>query len=585
MNLLKKLLFPIILLLLAYAFWLNSNFKQIAAGVAIFLFGMLALEDGFQQLSGGMLQRFLRNSTNSLWKSFNFGLITTTLMQSSSLVSIITISFLSAGLIELAGGIGIIFGANIGTTTGAWLLAGFGLKIKLATYAMPMLVFGIIFVFQKNKTLKALGWVLAGIGFLFMGIHNMKEGFDVMRETIDLSAYSITGFKGLMIYTLIGIAATVIMQSSHATLVLIITALATSQITYENALALSIGANVGTTITAILGSLSANIEGKRLAAAHLIFNLITAIIAITSIKYLLISVEWLGNQLNLAPDNYTLRLAIFHSLFNVIGVLAVMPFINPLVKFLKRIMPEKTIELKQPKYILDSVLESEQATKVAIYSESVRLYDLSLKVIANGIALKKTEMLKTIDKETLPLKEQPLDGVDINKAYEIRIKNIFSSIFEFVIIARDKFSANNTKSMQKHSIAVRRLAFCIKEIKHLNKNLSNYIHSDNLVIKGGYNYLRWSIITTVRQINKIRHKNNKGKRKRLLRELSQKVATENAIMIEKIEKAISDQSITALMSTSLVTDTEYANRACQNLIEMSEILFIGQKYMDPNHSK
>ena len=126
MNLLKKLVLPIILILMGIAFWKNSNIKQIAAGVAIFLFGMLAIEDGFQRLSGGILERFLRSSTNRLWKSINFGIITTSLMQSSSLVSILTISFLSAGLIDLAGGIGIIFGANLGTTTGAWLLAGFG---------------------------------------------------------------------------------------------------------------------------------------------------------------------------------------------------------------------------------------------------------------------------------------------------------------------------------------------------------------------------------------------------------------------------------------------------------------------------
>jgi phosphate:Na+ symporter len=408
-----------------------------------------------------------------------------------------------------------------------------------------------------------------------MGIQNMKEGFDVMREAFDLSFYAMDGFTGLMVFTLIGVAVTVIMQSSSATLVLVITALATSQITYENALALSIGANVGTTVTAILGSLSANIDGKRLAGAHLIFNFITAIIAIFSINYLLIAVEWIGNHMHLASDNYTLRLAIFHTLFNVIGVLVVMPFIKPLVKFLKKVMPEKAIQLKQPKYISQSVLESEHSTKVAIYRESVRLYDLSLKVIANGIALKKGELLKTIDKETLPLKYKPLEGVTINDAYETRIKQVFSAIFEFVIIAREKFSGRSNKTIQQYSIAVRRLAFCIKEIKHLNKNLIPYINSDNQIIKGGYNYLRWSLIETVRQINKIRHKSNKGKRKRLLIELTEKINTDNSVMIKKIERAISDQSITALMSTSLVTDTEYTYRACQNLIEMSEILFIG----------
>ncbi|MGB5767032.1 MAG: Na/Pi symporter, partial [Arenicellales bacterium] len=284
MPLTRKLLLPVILLLLAYAFWRSSDFKQIASGVAIFLFGMLALEDGFQRFSGGLLERVLRYSTDRLWKALSFGIVTTTLMQSSSLVSVLTISFLSAGLINLAAGIGIIFGANLGTTTGAWLVAGFGLKVDLAAYAMPMLVFGIVMIFQKSPVWKGIGWVLAGIGFLFLGIHYMKEGFEAFRETIDLSAYGVIGLKGLLLFTLIGVAATVIMQSSHATLILTITALAAHQITYENALALSIGANMGTTITAILGSLSSNIAGKRLAGAHLIFNMVTGVIAIAFIN-------------------------------------------------------------------------------------------------------------------------------------------------------------------------------------------------------------------------------------------------------------------------------------------------------------
>ena len=126
---LRKALLPSILLVLAYGFWVSPDFKIISAGVAIFLFGMLSLEQGFQTFTGGALERILQCATSSRLKSLGFGIITTTLMQSSSLVSVITISFLSAGLISLAAGIGIIFGANLGTTTGAWLIAGFGLKV------------------------------------------------------------------------------------------------------------------------------------------------------------------------------------------------------------------------------------------------------------------------------------------------------------------------------------------------------------------------------------------------------------------------------------------------------------------------
>ena len=272
------------LLILAWGFWISPDFKAISAGVAIFLFGMLSLEEGFRSFTGGTLERLLRRTTSSTWKSLLFGI---TAMQSSSLVSVITISFLSAGLITLSAGIGIIFGANLGTTTGAWLIAGFGLKVDIAAYAMPMLAFGVILIFQSSKALKGFGYILAGLGFLFLGIHFMKEGFESFKATIDLSKFAVGGYPGLFLFTAVGVFATVVMQSSHATLVLIITALAAGQITYENALALAIGANVGTTITAILGSMSANEAGKRLAAAHLLFNAVTGLIAIILIYQLI----------------------------------------------------------------------------------------------------------------------------------------------------------------------------------------------------------------------------------------------------------------------------------------------------------
>ena len=153
---LRKIILPVIFILLAYGFWISPDFKEIAAGVAIFLFGMLSLEEGFKVFTGGVLEKLLKKTTNKVWKSLGFGIVSTSLMQSSSLVSVITISFLSAGLIPLISGVGIIFGANLGTTTGAWLIAGLGLKVKISAYAMPMLVFGIILIFQKVTTMTQL---------------------------------------------------------------------------------------------------------------------------------------------------------------------------------------------------------------------------------------------------------------------------------------------------------------------------------------------------------------------------------------------------------------------------------------------
>ena len=267
---LKRILFLSFLVLVAIILFFNPNFKTILAGVAILLFGMVMLEEGFKVFTKGPLQNILKGVTNKLYKSISAGAFVTALIQSSSLVSVITISFISAGLISLSGGLGLIFGANIGTTATAWLVAGFGLKIKISALAMPVLIFGLIFSFQKKKSLKGIGNVLAGLGFFFLGIHYMKEGFDVFKDFIDLTQFAVTGFLGALLYMCLGILITTILQSSSATLALILTALAAHQIEYENALALAIGANVGTTITAILGSLGSNISGKRLAGGHFV---------------------------------------------------------------------------------------------------------------------------------------------------------------------------------------------------------------------------------------------------------------------------------------------------------------------------
>jgi len=576
MALMRKLLLPAILLLLAYAFWRSSDFKQIAAGVAIFLFGMLALEDGFQRFSGGILERFLRHSTDRQWKALNFGIVTTTLMQSSSLVSVLVISFLSAGLIQLAAGIGIIFGANLGTTASVWLVAGFGLKVNLSAYAMPMLAFGMVMIFQKSSTWKGIGWVLAGVGFLFLGIHYMKEGFDTYSESIDLSAYAIPGFRGLLLYILLGIVATVIVQSSSAMLALTVTALAAQQITYENALALSIGANMGTTVTAILGSLGANIAGKRLAGAHLIFNFITGLIAIVFINQFLIAVEWISDAVGIAGDNYALRLAVFHSLFNLLGIILMLPFVNMLVTLLERLMREPETVIKQPKYLNDAALESPQAELEVVHKESARLYDLASRVIAHGIGWQKHDMFDTEDLDQLVENSSMPPSEDIDEAYATRIKHIYSAIVQFIIRARGRITGNYAEDLQAYSRAGRDLVTTIKDIKHLQKNLLRFIHSDNHDIKDAYNHLRVMVAMVMRKIREARNIDDHTEAMLILDHALLQIEEDDLNTAGRIEPLIRNHRISADMATSLMTDTEYTHSACRQLIAMAKVLFTGR---------
>jgi len=572
--LLKKILLPSILLVLAYGFWISPNFKAIAAGIAIFLFGMLSLEQGFQSFTGGTLERLLRRTTSSTWKSLLFGIVSTTLMQSSSLVSVITISFLSAGLITLTAGIGIIFGANLGTTTGAWLVAGFGLKVNIAAYAMPMLAFGIILVFQSSRSLKGIGYILAGLGFLFLGIHYMKEGFDAFKDTINLAEYAVAGYPGVLLFTLIGILATVVMQSSHATLVLTITALAAGQITYENALALAIGANVGTTITAILGAMSANEAGKRLAAAHLIFNVLTGVIAIIFIYQLVALVDGLSSVVGIAEGDYTLKLAVFHTIFNFLGIIVTLPLLNFLVVNLEKYIPEKKPEVDQPKYLTESSALFPGTAVEAVRMETMRVYEAALRIIIDGLGMKSTEVISDTDLPQTLAAQNRIHRFDIDAMYERHIKAIYSAIVAFIsetTFSRREESSADLQWLRETNV---HLVEAVKDVGLLQENLIYYVGSEKQNMRDVYNRIRLQVGLIIRDLEELRNSGAGVIDALSLDALKLLVDEDRDGLNQTIAELIGERAITSDMGSSLINDGTFAHEICMNLISAAQTLFV-----------
>jgi phosphate:Na+ symporter len=571
---LRKTFLPAIFILLAYGFTVSEEFKTITAGVAIFLFGMLSLEEGFKTFTAGGLEKILRASTNKLWKSMSFGVLSTAIMQSSSLVSVITISFLSAGLLDLASGIGIIFGANLGTTTGAWLVAGFGLKVNLSAYAMPMLVFGIVLIFQQTKSVKGAGYALAGLGFLLLGIHYMKEGFDSVGQTIDLARYTMTGYPGVLVFAGIGIAATVIMQSSHATLVLILAALASQQISYENALAIAIGSNVGTTITAIIASLGSSTDGKRLAGAHLIFNLVTGLLAIGGIYQLMAAVEWLSGYLGIASDNYTLQLAVFHTLFNLLGIVVMLPLMKRLVAFLEKIIVAEEVQIERPIYLSGGPTDIRDAAVEAVRKESIRLYDLAAGVIMDGLSidrgvLESEEKVKRVVKQSTDIIDE-----DIDDLYERKLKALYSAIVEYIVHSRGGYAEGRLKEeLNTIRQAGQHVIEAVKGVKHLRKNLNRFMLSDNQYTMKEYNRLRRLIITVLREIDADRKVASDSNSALSLDHLKLEIEEKTKEFGKGLDDLIRKERIDVQTATSLMNDITYCRETCWDLVEAGTVLF------------
>lgn len=573
----KRLLLFTTMILLSYTFIHSQSILNIAAGVAIFLFGMFCLEDGFRSFAGGLLERILKTVTNKVYKSLLFGLVTTSLMQSSSLVSIITISFISAGLISLEQSIGIIFGANLGTTTGAWLIAGFGLKVDIATYAMPMLIFGTMFLFQNDKKSKGFGYILVGIGFLFLGIAHMKDGFDAFKANIDLTQYALSGLGGLLISILIGIVATIIMQSSHATLVLIITALSASQITYENALALAVGSNVGTTITAVLGALTADLEGKKLAAVHVLFNVVTAIIAIILMPQFILFVDFSAHFLGISPEDYTLKLALFHTYFNILGIALFIPFVPFLITLLNRFFkPEPTsLSLIDDVYFInDAALDFPTAAHSVLIKETKHLYNNAFDIIAKGLSVTREDITPGMDIDDIIALRHDAIPVDMEMYYEKRIKDIYGKIISFAIMAQGKYGEENIRDIIPIKNATISIVEAFKAAKHMQKNMLRYIGSDNEAIRNEYNCIRQNLIKQLRTIQMIFNTNEEDIAILLLSKLKLDAQKYDTTANKSLDNLIRTNQISYAMATSLMNDTNYAFTIASELTKAVHTLFI-----------
>ncbi len=570
-----RALLPIVISLLSYGFWLSDAFRGIAAGVSIFLFGMLSLEQGFKAFTGGVLERILQKTTDTSWKSFGFGFLSATLMQSSGLVSVITVSFLSAGLLDLVAGIGIIFGSNLGTTTGAWLIAGLGLKVNIATYAMPLLVFGVLCIFQNGKQLKGIGYILTGLGFLLLGIHYMKDSFEHVESTINLAHYSMSGIKGLLIYTVIGIIATIIMQSSHATLLLTITAVSVHQITYNNALALVIGANIGTTVTAIIASLGANIQGKRLAGSHLLINLCTGIIVLIFVKQFSMAVDIISAHLGISVADPALKLAIFHSLFNAVGIVIFFPLINQQVLLLEKIFTEKRPTTFMPKYLDLSAMDFPETVVESVRLESIHLYENALHIILRTFGLDEHDLQQN-DSLAQRLKHTG-DAIeyDIDAAYEQRIKGLYSAIIAFISQAGFSWQMTQSAKLSWLREANKHVVEAIKDTKHLQKNWSRFRLSTNQTTADEYHKIAYQIALHIKNIETFRHEIESNELPLLsLDTLKALIKNDDLQMNRAIETLIREQKITPETGSSLINDSAYMRSIKKNLLKAAETLFL-----------
>lgn len=569
----KNILFYVFLAAIIGTMFIDNSVVRIIYGVCIFLYAMSVLNGSLSFFTG--IDKFLQKMTKTKIKGFVVGATMCTLMQSSGLVSVLAISFLSAGFITLSAGIAIIIGTNFGCISGSWLVAGLGVKISIAKYAMPMVIVGLYCLVSNKNTIKGIGYFIFSLGLLLLGIDYMKSGFDNIKDTIDLSKYAMEGVLGLLVYTFIGIIITVIMQSSHATLTLAISALSVSQITYDNCIAITIGSQIGSTIMSVIAAISANTEGRKLTVTHIAFNVMSAAITLIFIKFFIYLTDISAEYIGIANDNYTIKVAIFHTYFNVIGTVIFYPAISLIERLLNQFIKSDTKRSKVATaiYLSDEALRFSSSALEVLVKESLRLYEHTSSIIAKSISISKEDIKSDMKSwEVIQLRNKPMD-IDFDELYNNRFKEIYSEIIDYSVMAIAKADEKYVKQLIDVKRSTILMAEILKNMKNSQPNIFKFMNSSNEYIKDEYNKLRVGILETLRLMSEILQLDEKSEKADI------KIKKLTAIYYEldetesNADSLLSNKKITNTMATSIINDTMLSRNMTREFLKIASLIF------------
>ncbi|MBQ3609102.1 MAG: Na/Pi cotransporter family protein [Bacteroidaceae bacterium] len=331
-----------------YSFY---DLLKLLGSLAMFLYGMKIMSEGLQKFAGDRLRSILTAMTTNRVTGVLTGVLITALIQSSSATTVMVVSFVNAGLLSLSQSIGVIMGANIGTTVTAWIISALGFKVDMAAMSLPLLAVGVPLLFSGKSNRKSIGEFIFGFSFLFMGLSLLKANAPDLGKNPEMLSfvqnYTDMGFASVILFVLIGTVLTMIVQASAATMAITLIMCANGWISFELGAALVLGENIGTTITANLAALTGNTQSRRAAMAHLVFNIFGVIWVLCLFKPVTMGVSWFVEDIMQTVDPavaVSFKLSAFHTAFNICNVLLLIWFVKFIETTVCKLIPQKETE-------------------------------------------------------------------------------------------------------------------------------------------------------------------------------------------------------------------------------------------------
>ena len=489
----------------------NLDLWKLLAGLGIFLFGMHQLEDAIKAMSGKVFRRLVSHWTRGRWRAVGSGTLVTAILQSSSAVSLMVLAFVGAGVLSLENGIGVMLGANVGTTITAWIIGAVGFQLKIESFALPFIAAGgLLLAFNPSAgRLFQIARLLLGFGFLLLGVAYMKGGVENLAGALDFSHLPP---HGLWFYVLVGVVLTALMHASSASIAIFMAALQSGLITFEMGAALVIGANIGT--TGVLG------------------------------------------------------LALFHTLFNVLGLILFFPGIGRLARLLNFLLPDHKTVLTV--YLTNTPVEVPAAAEAALRKEILHLHD--------ECQLYQLRLLKIDDQqifpESLPLERKSGKRLSLEELYE-DIKLLHAEIFSFYsLLLGQKLDAGEGKELERLIYASRNIMNALKNCKDIRGDLEEFEATENSYIEAQYQLFRQRLLGLCQDLHRLPEVAPPEALVRELLKTYHRLEVADRRFIQETLQAVAAQQIHDMEIASLLLANRLFTQACRlQLYGLKDLLF------------
>lgn len=467
-------------------------FWQFSAGLGIFLFGMHLLEESLKKLAGRTFKLFLKKHTGNKIEALFSGTIVTAVLQSSSVVSMMVLAFVGAGVLSMRNGLAVVFGSNFGTTLDSWVVALLGFNFNIENFALPVIsISAAMMVFLKLQKFRNIGEFGLGFGFLFFGLHYMKTAMETLFIDFDFTPYA--DFN-VLFFVFIGFVITALIQSSSATMVIVLSALYTGTIPFHAAAAVVIGSELGTTIKIILGSISGNPAKKRIAVGNLIFNIAITVFAVSFISPLINLVIFIAGG-----SNELIALVLFQSIINFTGLLIFYPLMDKLSGFLEKLF-----------------VGSEKISTFFISGISTELPDIALDGMEKEAGVFVNRVIH-LNLATFHIEEDLFTNykngmlqseiIDLKNPFDINYENLKEAEGEITLfytkLRKEKMEESEMLRLDHLIATIRNAMHSTKSLKDIRHNRQDFRNSADDIKYGQYKYFQKRLMEFYKEIEKI----------------------------------------------------------------------------------